>query len=71
MGHDWVPCEPVRFDAEGCFTECSLECSLCGAKVPPDWPEDVLMKTVWDVPEECAGPGFVQESMLSKDAVNP
>jgi hypothetical protein len=71
MEHEWGPCEPVRFDVENGFTECSLECSKCGARVPPDWPEDSLMRTVWDVPEECGGPGFVQPSMPSKARVDP
>jgi hypothetical protein len=71
MEHDWRPCEPVRFDVEDGFTECSIECSMCKAKVPPDWPEDALLKMVWDVPEDCRGAGFVQESMLSEHPVDP
>lgn len=66
MDHAWRPCEPVRFHVEDGFTECSLECGKCGAKVPPDWPDDFMMRMVWDVPDSCPGPGFVQESMLPK-----
>jgi hypothetical protein len=51
---------------EAGFTECSLECGRCGARVPPDWPDDVMMRMVWDVPEACPGEGFVQSSMPSK-----
>ncbi len=64
MTHRWAPCEPVRFDVDEGFIECSIQCSGCGAKVPPDWPDDHMLRLVWDVPDSCPGPGFVQQSLL-------